>query len=273
MKNIDALNLMAKLDGEAPFSASDMPDQDEVIFDSLSDANLAFTHTSLIRKSLCIQVVETNIPASWTEMINSHPEVAKQNQDQSVGSKLGRFASKMRDDSPIPVLLSRKADPAKSDKGEKNILEHSFLDLPSDQKKQIAQEAKIALKVKAEDDSLWDRILASFGANRGAWGGGFATACLVLILIDPSSESDPTLGTGIAASQKDALLGLRGSSVQAASQKIDTETSSRSEDGGLIFDLKERQGESCKDNDPASDTGKDVAKDVADICDSKSADR
>ena len=124
-----------------------------------------------------------------------------------------------------------------------------------------------------EGSTFLTRILASFGANREAWGGGFATACLVLILIDPSSESDPTLGAGIAASQGDALLGLRGSSVQATSQKIDTDTSSHSENGGLIFDLKERQRESCKDKDPASDTGKDVAKDVADICDSKSADK
>ena len=51
-------------------------------------------------------------------------------------------------------------------------------------------ETKSSVGVRGQEGSTFlSRILASFGANRGAWGGGFATACLVLILIDPSGES------------------------------------------------------------------------------------
>ena len=64
-------------------------------------------------------------------------------------------------------------------------------------------ETKSSVGVRGQEGSTFlSRILASFGANRGAWGGGFATACLVLVLIDPSGESGPTLGT--------ALLHLKG---------------------------------------------------------------
>ena len=102
------------------------------------------------------------------------------------------------------------------------------------------------------------RILASFGDNRGAWGGGFATACLVLILIDPSGESDSTLGTGIAASQGDALIGLQASSVQAASQTLGNDSSSDDKVAGLMSELKQREQERCGDSELESEKGQDL---------------
>ena len=115
--------------------------------------------------------------------------------------------------------------------------------------------------VKDQEGSTFiSRILASFGANRGAWGGGFVTACLVLILIDPSGESDPTLGAGMAASQGDALLGLRGSSAQAASQTLSNDSSSSSSDkvDSLMSELKQREEERCSASELESEKGEDL---------------
>ena len=109
-----------------------------------------------------------------------------------------------------------------------------------------------------EDSTFLTRILASFGANRGAWGGGFATACLVLLLIDPSGESDPTLGTGIAASQGDTLIGLQASSVQAASQTLGSDSSSSDNLDGLMSELKQRKQERCGDSELEPKKGQDM---------------
>lgn len=109
-----------------------------------------------------------------------------------------------------------------------------------------------------EGSTFLTRVLASFGANRGAWGGGFATACLVLILINPTGESDPTLGTGIAASQGDALIGLQASSVQAASQTLSNDSSSDDKFDGLMSELKQREQERCGDSELESEKGEDL---------------
>lgn len=109
-----------------------------------------------------------------------------------------------------------------------------------------------------EGSTFLTRVLARFGANRGAWGGGFATACLVLILINPTGESDPTLGTGIAASQGDALIGPQASSVQAASQTLSNDSSSDDEFNGLISELKQREQERCGDAELELEKGEDL---------------
>ena len=113
--------------------------------------------------------------------------------------------------------------------------------------------------VKNQEGSTFiNRMLASFSAKRGAWGGGFATACLVLILIDPSGESDPTLGTGIAASQGDALIGLKASSAQAASQTLGNDSSASDKVDRLMSELKQREQERCGDPELESEKGEDV---------------
>lgn len=106
--------------------------------------------------------------------------------------------------------------------------------------------------------TLIARILASFGANRGAWGGGFATACLVLVLIDPSGESGPTLGTGIVASQGDASIGVQASSVQAASLSLGNDSSSGDKVDGLMSELKQREQERCNDSELEPEKGEDL---------------
>lgn len=119
-------------------------------------------------------------------------------------------------------------------------------------------ETKSSVGVRGQEGSTFlSRILASFGANRGAWGGGFATACLVLILIDPSGESDSTLGTGIAASQGDALAGLQASSAQAASQTLGNDSSSSDKVDRLMSELKQREQERCGDSELDSEKGED----------------
>ena len=78
-----------------------------------------------------------------------------------------------------------------------------------------------------------------------------------LVLIDPSGESDPTLGTGMAASQGDALLGLRGSSAQAASQILGNDSSSSDKVDRLMSELKQREQERCGDSELDSEKGED----------------
>ena len=65
---------MARLDGERPFTSADMGNESEVLFRSLSDARGAFEFTDEIKNKISIQVAETNVPAEWTEMINTYPE-------------------------------------------------------------------------------------------------------------------------------------------------------------------------------------------------------
>jgi hypothetical protein len=193
MSTLEILNAMARLDGERTFASSDIGNELDILFRSVSEADSAFRFTDEIKSKISIQVAETNVPAEWTEMINAYPET------QSLG-------------------------------GVKDQGGATFI----------------------------SRVLASFGANRGAWGGGFVTACLVLILIDPSGESDPTLGAGMAASQGDALLGLRGSSVQAASQTLSNDSSSSGKVDGLMSELKQREEGRCSDSELESEKGEDL---------------
>lgn len=193
MNALEILNEMARLDGERPFTSADMGNESEVLFRSLSDAQGAFQFTEEIKNKISIQIAETNIPAEWTEMINTYPET------QSFGEV---------QDQKGPTLIAR--------------------------------------------------ILASFGANRGTWGVGFATACLVLVLIDPAGESGPALGTGIVASQGDASIGLQASSVQAASLSLGNDSSSGDKVDGLMSELKQREQERCNDSELESERGEDL---------------
>lgn len=193
MNALEILNEMARLDGERPFTSADMGNESEVLFRSLSDAQGAFQFTDEIKNKISIQIAETNVPAEWTEMINTYPET------QSSGE--------VEDQKGLTLIA---------------------------------------------------RILASFGANRGAWGGGFATACLVLVLIDPSGESGPTLGTGIVASQGDASIGVQASSVQAASLSLGNDSSSGDKVDGLMSELKQREQERCNDSELESEKGEDL---------------
>lgn len=193
MSTLEILNVMARVDGERAFAPSDIGNESDILFSSVSEADSAFRLTDEIKSKISIQVAETNVPAEWTEMINAYPET------QSLAGVKNR-----------------------------------------------------------EDSTLITRFLASFGANRGAWGGGFATACLVLILIDPSGDSHPTLGTGIAASEGNEFIELQASSAQAASETLIHDSISENKVDGLVPELKLREQEHCSDWKLKSGKGKDL---------------
>lgn len=200
MSVLDILNEMAHSDGERPFASSDLENDPDVLFGSISDARRAFRFTDEIKSKISIQVAETNVPAEWTEMINSFPET--------------------------------QGFEEKKDRGSLTFL---------------------------------SRIFENFGSNKGAWGGGVATACLVLILIEPSIDSGPTLGAGMAVTEGNALIGPQGPLVQAASETLGHDSTSQNKVDGLVSELKLREQEDCNDRELKS--GKDKDLDQVPACD------
>lgn len=164
MKNVDVLNLMAEFDGELPFSGDEVPDNGEQLFDSVSEANKAFKFSQLVRNNLRIQAKQTNIPASWTEMINAYPVKANQNQHRIENNQKEHL-----DFDEIPA---------------------AFFRLERDDARWESAEAGVA------KNSLLARFAKLFGGKRRVWSGGIATACLVLILVDPTSDEAPVSGLG-----------------------------------------------------------------------------
>ena len=124
------------------------------------------------------------------------------------------------------------------------------------------------LKV-TEAPTVLARLLSSFSTNRGAWGGGFATACLVLILIDPSGSPESTLGQGLAASNGTVLKAIDSSSVLAASEKIGTQSSASNEIQYSLSKLSELQERGCKSTAPREDAEKDSYRTDPENCESE----
>lgn len=116
-----------------------------------------------------------------------------------------------------------------------------------------------------EGSTFLNRILASFGANRGAWGGGFATACLVLILVQPTYNGN---GEGVQIGGGLADIGggpsyASGDSLPASQQLSDVEKKVDS----LVISLS---SEAKSLNENVLDTKEDCLKTQDEIGDSDS---
>jgi hypothetical protein len=128
----------------------------------------------------------------------------------------------------------------------------------------------VSVSKVTEAPTVLSRLLSSISANRGVWGGGFATACLVLILIDPSGSPESTLGQGLAASNGTALQTVNSSSMRAASEKIGTKSSASNNAQYSLSELRELQERGCMSSALAEDAGKDGYRTDPDNCESES---
>ena len=101
-----------------------------------------------------------------------------------------------------------------------------------------------------EAPTFISRILLSFGANRGVWGGGFATACLVFLLVNPAdkaSESGPSIN--IVSSKGSLIIDTENSRAQAASQISEVDSSPDVEMEALIEELEQLDAEICAEGE------------------------
>ncbi len=70
-KQLDILNLMARLDQETPFLDESVESLSEIQFDSMEDATAAFESTLAMRDSIKTQAVASEIPEAWIDRIQN----------------------------------------------------------------------------------------------------------------------------------------------------------------------------------------------------------
>lgn len=95
-KRLDILNLMARLDKEAPFSTEDAETLPTAEFDSIEDASAAFESTLAMRDSIRVQGSADQIPEAWIERIQNFSDEPDSEQSPSFLSALEGWVTSIR---------------------------------------------------------------------------------------------------------------------------------------------------------------------------------
>ena len=96
-KQLDILNLMARLDQEAPFLDEGVESSSAVEFDSIEDATAVFESTLAMRDSIKIQAAASEIPEAWIERIQNFSDEPTRETAPSLVSLLGTWLESTRD--------------------------------------------------------------------------------------------------------------------------------------------------------------------------------
>ena len=96
-KQLDILNLMARLDQEAPFLDEGVESSSAVEFDSIEDATAVFESTLAMRDSIKIQAAANQIPEAWIERIQNFSDESTREPAPSLGSLLSTWLESTRD--------------------------------------------------------------------------------------------------------------------------------------------------------------------------------
>lgn len=89
-EQIAFLNLMARVDGEKPFEHVDDPNDVELGFESIDEAERVFEQTLTLRKALRVQSPAEDIPEEWLERIHSFSDEATRSPKPSLGAVISR---------------------------------------------------------------------------------------------------------------------------------------------------------------------------------------
>ena len=96
-KQLDILNLMARLDQEAPFLNEGVESFSTDEFDSFEEATAAFESTLAMRDSIKTQAVASQIPEAWIERIHNFSDEPDSEQSSSILRALKEWVKSIRE--------------------------------------------------------------------------------------------------------------------------------------------------------------------------------
>lgn len=94
---LDILNLMARLDNEAPFPNDETGSLNTAGFNSIEDAAAVFKSTLAMRESIKAQTSSEQIPEAWIERIQSFSDEPNNQYGLSLSSLFGAWLRTTRD--------------------------------------------------------------------------------------------------------------------------------------------------------------------------------
>ncbi len=163
---LEILNLMASVDGEEPFEESDFVGTFN--FASRDDAIAAFQMTKSLAHALKVQSDVTQIPEAWIERIQNFPDLESLESAYEIDSK-----ESAGDD---PTVYRQRPS-----------IEQEYEELPP-----LFRRGSDEFDYSTESPRSWRKALTEMlFARPQVWGGGFAAACVLLILVQPSEQKEP----------------------------------------------------------------------------------
>ena len=166
MTPLEILNLMASVDGEEPFEESDFVGTFN--FASRDDAIAAFQVTKGLAHALKVQSDVNQIPEAWIERIQNFPGIESSESSYEIDSE-----QSATDDSTVYQ--------------QRPSMEQELWELPA-----FSRRGSDKFDYSNESPRSWRKALIEMlFARPQVWGGGFAAACVLLILVQPSEQKEP----------------------------------------------------------------------------------